>query len=44
MFELIQEIEKTEAELTTKIILPASYFPPADPKERVGDYLPKILK
>ena len=42
--ELIQEREETRAELTSKIILPLSYFPPADPKERVGDYLPKILK
>ena len=44
IMELIQEKEETLTQLTSKITLPLSYFPPADPKERVGEYLPKILK
>ena len=30
--------------LSSKLILPASYFPPANPQEKAGDYLPKLLK
>ena len=31
--------------LSSKLILPTSYFPPANtPQEKVGDYLPKLLK
>jgi len=44
IIELIQVQEETRGELSSKLILPPSYFPPADPKTKSGEYLPKILK
>ena len=43
--ELIEDSEVTLGLLSSKLILPASYFPPVDPQEKTGgEYLPKLLK
>ena len=44
IIELIQVQEETRGELSSKLILPPSYFPPVDSKTKSGEYLPKILK